>query len=68
MVPVPEKKLNVDKTQFSELALSRFANDVLPAYAPDEGPLMAKQVKALRQDAAQRLPNGKTLSRATLFA
>lgn len=62
------KELDVDETQVIHLALSRFAKDVLPAYAPDDGSLTAKQVRALRKDAEQRLPRGKTLSKETLFA
>jgi hypothetical protein len=50
------------------MALSKFATDVLPAYAPDDGPLTAKQVLALRKDAAKHLPKGKPLSCETLFA
>jgi len=34
----------------------------------DDGPLTAKQVLALRKDAAKHLPKGKPLSRETLFA
>ena len=62
------KELDVNKTQVIYLALSKFATDVLPAYAPDDGPLTAKQVLALRKDAAKHLPKGKPLSRETLFA
>lgn len=47
--------------------LSKLANDVLTAYAPDDGPLTAKQIKALRKDAAKHLPKGKTLSKEVLF-
>jgi hypothetical protein len=50
------------------MALSKFATDVLPSYAPDDGPLTAKQVLALRKDAAKHLPKGKLLSRDILFA
>jgi hypothetical protein len=62
------KELNVNETQVIHMALSKFATDVLPAYAPDDGPLTAKQVLALRKDAAKHLPKGKPLSRETLFA
>jgi hypothetical protein len=62
------KELDVNETQVIHMALSKFATDVLPAYAPDDGPLTAKQVLALRKDAAKHLPKGKTLSRETLFA
>lgn len=62
------KELDVNETQVIHMALSKFAKDVLPAYAPDDGPLTAKQVLALRKDAAKRLPKGKVLLRDTLFA
>ena len=61
------KELDVNETQVIHMALSKFATDVLPAYAPDDGPLTAKQVLALRKDAAKHLPKGKPLSRETLF-
>ena len=62
------KELNVNETQVIHMALSKFATDILPAYAPNDGPLTAKQVLALRKDAAKHLPKGKPLSRETLFA
>jgi hypothetical protein len=62
------KELDVNETQVIHMALSKFATDVLPAYGPDDGPLTAKQVLALRKDAAKHLPKGKPLSRETLFA
>lgn len=61
------KELDMNETQVIHMALSKFAIYVLPAYAPDDGPLTASQVKALRKDAAKRLPKGKLLSRETLF-
>lgn len=61
------KELDVNETQVIHMALSRLAADVLPAYAPDDGPLTAKQITALRKDAAKHLPKGKTLSREALF-
>ena len=62
------KELDMNETQVIHMALSKFAQDVLPAYAPDDGPLTAKQVRALRKDANQHLPKGKTLSSEGLFA
>ncbi len=62
------KELDVNETQVIHMALSRFATDVLPAYAPDDGPLTAKQIRALRKDATEHLPKGKVLSREALFA
>lgn len=61
------KKLDVNETQVIHMALSKFATDVLPAYAPDDGPLTAQQVKALRKDAEKHLPKGKILVKDTLF-
>lgn len=61
------KALDVNETQVIHMALSKFATDVLPAYAPDDGPLTTKQVQALRKDAAPRLPKGKVVSREVLF-
>jgi hypothetical protein len=39
----------------------------LPTYAPDDGPLTAKEIAALREDAAKNLPKGKVLARQDLF-
>ena len=61
------KELDVNETQVIHMALSKFATDYLPAYQPDEGPLTSAQLTALRRDAAQHLPRGKTLSKETLF-
>ncbi len=61
-------ELDMSETQVIHMALSKFATEVLPAYAPDEGPLTAKQLQALRKDAAKHLPKGKLISREVLFA
>lgn len=60
-------ELDVSETQVVHLALSRFAQEVLPAYEPDGGPLSAKQLAALRRDAREQLPKGKLLDRQNLF-
>jgi hypothetical protein len=60
-------ELDVTETQVIHIALSKFAADVLPAYAPDNGALTAKQFAALRKDAAKHLPKGKSLARQDLF-
>ena len=62
------KELDVNETQVIHMALSKFAADILPAYAPDDGPLTAKQVRALRSDASKHLPKGKSVSKVVLFA
>ena len=62
------KELDLNETQVIDMALSKFAADVLPSYAPDYGLLKAKQLLALRKDAAGHLPKGKLLSCDVLFA
>jgi hypothetical protein len=61
------KELEVNETQVIHMALSKFAADMLPAYAPDDGPLSAMQIKALRKDVQKNLPPGNVISRETLF-
>ena len=60
-------ELGVSETQVIHMDLSKFADDVLPGYEPDDGPLTAKQITALRKDAARHLPKGKVLARQDLF-
>ena len=62
------KALDVNETQAIHMALSKFASDILPAYAPDDGALTAKQIAALGRDAAKHMPTGKTLSKSVLFS
>ena len=62
------KELNVNETLVIHMALSKFASNVLPGYALDDGPLTAKQILALRKDVVGRLPKGKLLSLDLLFA
>jgi hypothetical protein len=61
------EELDMNETQVIHVALSKFAAEFLPAYAPDDGPLTAKQIKALRLDAEKHMPVGKTLSKEVLF-
>jgi hypothetical protein len=60
-------ELDISETQVVHMALSKFAEEVLPAYEPDDGPLTARQIAALRKDAKARLPKGKVLHRQNLF-
>ena len=53
--------LGVPETQVVHLALSRLALETLPRYEPDDGPLTAKQLTAVRANAAKHLPKGKLL-------
>jgi hypothetical protein len=60
-------KLDMSETQVIHRALAKLASEVLSSYAPDDGPLTARQIKALRHDAASHLPKGMVLSTETLF-
>jgi hypothetical protein len=60
-------QLGVPETQVVHLALSKLAADTLPGYEADDGPLTAKQMAAVKVDAAKRLPKGKLLSEESLF-
>ena len=60
-------QLGVPETQVVHLALSKLAADTLPGYEADDGPLTAKQIAAVKVDAAKRLPKGKLLSEESLF-
>lgn len=41
--------LDTTETQVTHLALARLAREVLPAYAPDDGPLTRAQLAAIRK-------------------
>ena len=60
-------ELDITETQVVHMALSKFAQEMLPAYEPDEGPLSALQVAVLRKAAASSLPKGKVLEKLSLF-
>jgi len=59
--------LGMTETQVVHIALSKLAQEVLPAYEPDDGPLTQQQLAALRLDAKERLAKGEILSRQSLF-
>jgi hypothetical protein len=61
-------RLGVPETQVVHLALAKLAEDTLPGYQADDGPLTARQLAAVKADAAKHLPKGKVLSEATLFS
>jgi len=60
-------QLGVPETQVVHLALARLAADLLPGYEPDDGPLTARQIAAVKADARKSLPQGKVLSEASLL-
>ena len=61
------EELEMSATQVVHIALSRFAAEILPAYERDDGPLTAAQLAAIRKRAKAAMPQGKVLSRRTLF-
>ncbi len=59
--------LGLTETQVVHIALSKLAQEILPAYEPDDGPLTQQQLAALRRDAKERLAQGEIVSRQSLF-
>ena len=60
-------ELDVTETQVVHMALSKLAEEVLPAYEHDEGPLTAAEVSAVRKRAKAAMPKGKVLDKQSLF-
>ena len=60
-------ELQVSETQVVHLALSKLAEEVLPAYEPDDGPLTATQLSRVSKLAKAALPVGKVIAKQSLF-
>jgi hypothetical protein len=60
-------ELDVTETQVVHMALSKLAEETLPAYEPDDGPLTARQMASVRRAAKARMPKGKVLNKQSLF-
>jgi hypothetical protein len=60
-------RFDLSETQVVHMALSRMAQNELPAYEADDGPLSPAEVKALGKIASQALPTGKVLREQSLF-
>jgi hypothetical protein len=60
-------ELGVTETQVVHMALSKLAEETLPAYEPDDGPLTARQIASVRKAAKAGAPKGKVLDTQTLF-
>ncbi len=58
---------DLSETEVVHMALSRMAKEELPAYEADEGPLSARDIKALRTVARATLPKGKVVTKNSLF-
>ena len=60
-------RFDLSETQVVHMALSRMAQDELPPYEADDGPLSPAEVKALGKIASHALPTGKVLREQSLF-
>ena len=60
-------ELDTTETAVVHLALSKLAAELLPAYAPDDGALTAREVASVRRAAAKSLPKGRVLETKSLF-
>ena len=60
-------ELDTTETAVVHMALSKLAEEMLPAYEPDAGPLTARELAAVRRAAKKALPKGKVLSVQSLF-
>lgn len=61
------EEMDVSETMAVHLAISRFAMEMLPTYAVDEGPLTATDIAAIRRAAKRLLPTGKVLNKRSLL-
>jgi len=60
-------ELDTTETQVVHMALSKLAEEMLPAYEADDGPLTAGQLASVRKLAKSRMPKGKALDKQGLF-
>ena len=60
-------ELDTTETQVVHLALSRLAEEMLPAYEADDGPLTAAQLAIVRKQAKAAMPKGKVVAKQSLF-
>jgi hypothetical protein len=58
---------DLSETEVVHFALSRLAEQELPAYEADDGPLSARDVKALGKIAIAALPKGRIVKKQSLF-
>lgn len=61
------ERFDVSETEVVHMALSRLAKEELPAYEDDDGPLTARDLKALRRVADPALPKGRMVVKRSLF-
>lgn len=61
------ERFDLSETEVVHMALSRLAKEELPAYEADDGPLTARDAKALRKIAGAARPTGRVTKKQTLF-
>ncbi|MFO0205495.1 MAG: hypothetical protein ACK54L_04965 [Betaproteobacteria bacterium] len=61
------ERFDLSETEVVHMALSRLAKEELPAYEADDGPLTARDAKALRKIAGAALPTGRVTKKQTLL-
>jgi hypothetical protein len=60
-------ELDTTETQVVHMAISKLAEELLPAYEQDAGPLNARELASIRRLAKKTLPKGKVLDVKSLF-
>ena len=60
-------ELDTTETQVVHLALSKLAEEMLPAYEADDGPLTAAEVASVRKRAKAAMPKGRVSAKQSLF-
>jgi hypothetical protein len=60
-------RFDLSETEIVHMALSRMAKEELPAYEADDGPLSARDVKALGKIARAASPKGRVVKKQSLF-
>lgn len=60
-------RFDLSETEVVHMALSRMAKEELPAYEADDGPLSARDMKALGKMAGAVLPKGRVVKKQSLF-
>ena len=60
-------ELDTTETGMVHMALSKLAEQMLPAYEPDAGPLTARELASVRRVVRKSLPKGKVLASKRLF-
>lgn len=60
-------ELDTTETAVVHMALSKLAEELLPAYEQDAGPLTARELASVRRVAKKTLPKGAVLDIKSLF-